>query len=265
MTNDSNTPSRSEAPPCERIDTYTPMMWAAMDDDARWVEYVRVLTVLTAAESALDEARKALFRQSEIARAQSVMASQAQEAYATAMAQLDEARKARDAGDGASLIAAERARQMSVEGWTPAHDDGHRHGEMAISAARYALEDVSVDYVTASARGALQSAWRWESCWWKPKDPIRNLVRAGALIAAEIDRRLRAERASLPSPVVPDTTCISCLDGTERNGRCSGGAGDCAFPESPVVPHAVRREDVDANGQLGAEPPPQPAASNEKD
>jgi hypothetical protein len=49
-----------------------------------------------AAESALDEARKALFRQREIAHAQSVMASQAQEAYATAMAQRDEARKARD-------------------------------------------------------------------------------------------------------------------------------------------------------------------------
>jgi hypothetical protein len=104
---------------------------------------------------------------------------------------LDEARKARDVTEGVSLIAAERARQMSVEGWAPAHDDEHHRGELAVSAARYALHDTAVSN---------RIAWQWESCWWKPKDPIRNLVRAGALIAAEIDRRLRAS----PSPVPLD-------------------------------------------------------------
>lgn len=34
--------------------------------------------------------------------------------------------------------------------------------------------------------------WPWATDWWKPSDdPITNLVRAGALIAAEIDRLLR--------------------------------------------------------------------------
>jgi hypothetical protein len=38
------------------------------------------------------------------------------------------------------------------------------------------------------------SSWPWDYDWWKPSDdPIRNLTKAGALIAAEIDRlnRLR--------------------------------------------------------------------------
>ena len=31
--------------------------------------------------------------------------------------------------------------------------------------------------------------WPWAKKWWKPSDdPVRNLVKAGALIAAEIDR-----------------------------------------------------------------------------
>ena len=39
--------------------------------------------------------------------------------------------------------------------------------------------------------------WPWDVSWWKPSDsPIRNLVKAGALIAAEIDR---LQRATVPS------------------------------------------------------------------
>lgn len=91
---------------------------------------------------------------------------------------------------GIELIAAERQRQQQAEGWTPEHDDTHDHGEMVIAAARYALHDVPV--VTSETRQALTVLWRWASCWWKPKDRIRNLVRAGALIAAEIDRLQRA-------------------------------------------------------------------------
>jgi hypothetical protein len=36
--------------------------------------------------------------------------------------------------------------------------------------------------------------WPWDERWWKPSnDPIRDLVKAGALIAAEIDRLQRSE------------------------------------------------------------------------
>ena len=34
--------------------------------------------------------------------------------------------------------------------------------------------------------------WPWSDKWWKPSDdPVRNLVKAGALLAAEIDRLQR--------------------------------------------------------------------------
>jgi hypothetical protein len=39
--------------------------------------------------------------------------------------------------------------------------------------------------------------WPWSFEWWKPKDRIRNLVRAGALIAAEIDRLQAMQEAKL--------------------------------------------------------------------
>lgn len=45
--------------------------------------------------------------------------------------------------------------------------------------------------------------WPWGSSWWKPKDPRRDLVRAGALILAEIER---IDRASPPSSPVERRT-----------------------------------------------------------
>lgn len=85
--------------------------------------------------------------------------------------------------DGVGLIAAERQRQIEHEGWSKDHDaDDHDTGELGLAAAAYALEAVR------PARELNRAIWPWDETWWKPKDPIRNLVRAGALIAAEIDR-----------------------------------------------------------------------------
>jgi hypothetical protein len=98
---------------------------------------------------------------------------------------------------GARLIVEERIRQVEGEGWTPQHDDEHENGELARAGACYALwdcfYDVRPNHVGGQANLRLHSlTWPWDAEWWKPKAPIRNLVRAGALIAAEIDRRLRA-------------------------------------------------------------------------
>ena len=83
--------------------------------------------------------------------------------------------------DGAELIAAERLRQVTAEGWTPEHDAEHTDGSMVRAAVCYASYGQK-----ASAPYPL---WPWADSWWKPSDdPIKNLVRAGALIAAEIDR-----------------------------------------------------------------------------
>lgn len=88
-----------------------------------------------------------------------------------------------------ALIEAERQRQIEQEEWTLEHDDSHQHGEMAAAAAAYA--NWSVAY--GSPGDPVPLPWPWEPHWWKPSpDPIRNLVKAGALIVAEIERLQRA-------------------------------------------------------------------------
>lgn len=99
----------------------------------------------------------------------------------------------RVAVDGVHLIERERAEQVSREGWTPDHDDEHCEGEMASAALCYA-EVASVQATGIDgAFATVPYEWPWDASWWKPKDQLRNLVRAGALIAAEIDRLIRAE------------------------------------------------------------------------
>jgi hypothetical protein len=102
---------------------------------------------------------------------------------------------------GVAAIAEERARQVAKEGWTPEHDDEHNEGEMAEAAACYA------SLASEQALGALEcpppAAWPWAHSWWKPKDQRRNLVRAGALIAAELDRLDRISPVPRPEPVRP--------------------------------------------------------------
>lgn len=87
--------------------------------------------------------------------------------------------------EGIKLIAAERQRQIEQEGWTPEHDDQHAPGELLAAAICYAI-------CCLNGSSAKPPLWPWGAAWWKPKAPVRNLTKAGALIAAEIDRLLRA-------------------------------------------------------------------------
>ena len=84
-------------------------------------------------------------------------------------------------------IIEERTRQVLEEGWAPEHDDGHWEGDLARAASCYAV---------ARSSTALPINWPWEAHWWKPKDRRRNLVRAGALIIAEIERLDRRDPQS---------------------------------------------------------------------
>lgn len=84
-------------------------------------------------------------------------------------------------------VLAERKRQIEVEGRTPEHDDAHVNCSMAKAAARYALD--AAGFSTYHHQFWL---WPWEEAAWKPSDPRRNLVKAGALILAEIERLDRA-------------------------------------------------------------------------
>ena len=98
---------------------------------------------------------------------------------------------------GAGLIAAERRRQIDEEGWTPGHDAEHDLCQMVDAAVHYAVAATRLTYgwdlSMVKRRGVTGIHWPWDASWWKPShDPVRNLVKAGALIAAEIDR-LRAK------------------------------------------------------------------------
>lgn len=93
---------------------------------------------------------------------------------------------------GADLIAAERQRQIDVEGRTPEHDARHDEGDLLHAAVCY----VEAGHRVTQGWGLHPRppiglwVWPWDHIDWKPDpdDPIRNLVKAGALIAAEIDR-----------------------------------------------------------------------------
>lgn len=137
-----------------------------------------------------------------------------------------------DQPSGAGLIATERARQVSAEGWTPEHDDQHADFQLAQAARAYLWaarqtsiglesERLPLDLPTANHNPwngrALEagsfawpvSQWPWESSWWKPSDdPIRNLVKAGALIAAEIDRLQRLKEADASPSQDPITAAV---------------------------------------------------------
>lgn len=86
---------------------------------------------------------------------------------------------------GSELIANERARQVAREGWTFDHDDRHSSGELATAAIAYLLTDRDPLFKR-------ERFWPWPDGWKpSPEDRIRELTKAGALIAAEIDRLQR--------------------------------------------------------------------------
>lgn len=95
---------------------------------------------------------------------------------------------------GIELIAAERERQVSVKSWDSKHDDEHFMGEMVGAAITYSAHALGIINYHEVGGSDLIEFWPWDEEDWKPSpDPIRNLVKAGALIAAEIDRLQRKE------------------------------------------------------------------------
>lgn len=108
-------------------------------------------------------------------------------------------------------VLAERERQKTAEGWTSDHDDSHTKGEMAAAAGIYALVASSSDrrWIVKGLSGndyiaAAMKLWPWDKPWFKPTDPRRDLVKAGALLLAEIER---IDRLALPStPADGETT-----------------------------------------------------------
>ncbi|MEB7082276.1 ead/Ea22-like family protein [Escherichia coli] len=85
-------------------------------------------------------------------------------------------------------VVAERQRQQSVEGWTPEHDNAYQNSELADAAACYAIHAHNQGFSTPAH-------WPWSPDWWKQSGARCDLVKAGALILAEIERIDRQEAA----------------------------------------------------------------------
>ncbi|MGL4525777.1 MAG: hypothetical protein ACRCUC_02255 [Aestuariivirga sp.] len=100
-------------------------------------------------------------------------------------------------------VFAERKRQQQGEGWTVEHDDSHTDCSLAKAAAIYAWP-VKGELTVAEQNSTgvrLKDPWPWwiepnwelrgvdwKKSWYKPKDRRSDLVRAAALIIAEIER-----------------------------------------------------------------------------
>lgn len=114
---------------------------------------------------------------------------------------------------GADRIAAERQRQIEREGWSKEHDQEHPWGALALAGACYAMLGGIRDKRLLNGPTLRELLWPWEERWWKPAknasfaERLRELEKAGALIAAEIDRLLDdaeemevEDRVAVPAP-----------------------------------------------------------------
>lgn len=82
-------------------------------------------------------------------------------------------------------IGVERRRQIDDEDWSTEHDDLHDEGELAQAGGCYALS-------AAGFERACHAYWPWLDSEPNTKGSRRDLVRAAALIVAEIERIDRA-------------------------------------------------------------------------
>jgi hypothetical protein len=95
---------------------------------------------------------------------------------------------------GIERIAAERKRQIEKEGFTAEHDDRWKHQELASAALCYCMLPPKMEYVLdGSVEHCIPEDWLFHPSLWKPTpdNRIRELEKAGALVAAEIDRLQR--------------------------------------------------------------------------
>lgn len=98
----------------------------------------------------------------------------------------------------------ERQRQIEAEGYNAAHDDTHAGDRgLARAAVCYAKHYIRRQWVFEERPEnykdeAAPNDWPWSDAAWKPKNPRRDLIRAAALLIAQIDQMDRA--APTPKP-----------------------------------------------------------------
>ena len=114
---------------------------------------------------------------------------------------------------GSELIAQEREKQIVTDHSTPDVDDGYTDDELCRAASCYLMAGQKGDL------GGTPVLWPWPNgMWWNPSedDPITDLVKAGALIAAEIDRRQRATQPCPRCAEMEEGQCYDCSRGIKN-------------------------------------------------
>lgn len=94
---------------------------------------------------------------------------------------------------GVQMIAQERLRQIHVEGYTKEHDLTYVGDEpLAMAALCYLIPEADRSAIIDLHGELLEWFWPFDAEYWKPtpEDRVRELQKAGALVAAEIDRIL---------------------------------------------------------------------------
>ena len=89
-------------------------------------------------------------------------------------------------------LLAERRRQVREEGRALERDDQYTEGQLAQASSAYAFwadprgasQDDPIDYLNSTPTGL----WPWAKEYWKPTSQRLMLIKAGALILAEIER-----------------------------------------------------------------------------
>ncbi|KWK54027.1 hypothetical protein WT81_18630 [Burkholderia stagnalis] len=88
-------------------------------------------------------------------------------------------------------VLSERHRQIEQEGRMPSDDDQYNAGQLSEAAVAYALASAGWDLDTA----AYYWPSSWAGCWFKSTTPRRDLVKAAALIIADLERLDRVTAA----------------------------------------------------------------------
>ena len=86
------------------------------------------------------------------------------------------------------LVTNERMRQIEEEGFGPEHDSCYENDELIRAAVCYTLAGSSYEILPLNPKTGVPFLWPWSKEWWKPRSKRENLIRAGALIMAAIDR-----------------------------------------------------------------------------
>lgn len=95
--------------------------------------------------------------------------------------------------DGVELIAIERKRQIEELKWDYKDKELYDNNELASAAAVYALPQDDIEFLDGQLeQDSVKLLWPWNNKYYKPtpNDRVRELVKAGALIAAQIDYEL---------------------------------------------------------------------------